>query len=86
MPSSTPQQAAARIPLLTSAVFRLDGWLRSRQSVFEYCDREDCILRIQKARVDRAVALSDGTRVEPGDLIVKVHLWNEHMPAASRVQ
>lgn len=53
--------------------------------MFEYSDREDCILRIQKAKADRAVALGDGTRLEPGDLIVKIHLWNEHMPAASRV-
>lgn len=79
-----PQQAAARIPLLTSAIFRLDGWLRRRQAVFEYSDREDCILRIQVATADHAVSLGDGTRIRPGDRLVNIHLWNEHIPPASR--
>lgn len=78
-----PQQTAGRIPVLASAVFRLDGWLRRRQAVFEYTDREDCIFRAQTLTADRAVALGDGTRIRPGDLLLNIHLWNEHIPPAS---
>ena len=69
--------------MLASAVFRLDDWLRRRQGVFEYTDREDCIFRAQAIKAERPVSLGDGTRIEPGDLLLNIHLWNEHMPRAS---
>jgi hypothetical protein len=62
-------------------VFALDERLRRRHAVFDYSDREDCILRIQFDRADGHFVLSDGTCLKPGDRLINIHLWNEHIPA-----
>lgn len=62
-------------------VFALDERLRRRQEVFDYSNREDCVLRIQFDRADGHFALSDGTRLKPGDRLINIHLRNEHLPA-----
>ena len=80
---SSHMPPASRIPVVTAAVMRLDSWLRHRLAIFEYSDREDCILRLQLMKADRPLALSDGTRIEAGDLIVNIHLWNEHLPPSA---
>lgn len=70
-------------PLLEYAVFGLDRWLRRRQGVYEYSSDPACILRIQRYAADETVALRDGTRIAPGDPILNLHLWNEHIPSMS---
>jgi len=65
---------------LENAVFGLDRWLRRRQGVFEYTDDPACIFRIQRTQAVERVALSDSVRVEPGDPVLNLHLWNEHIP------
>jgi hypothetical protein len=39
-----------------------------------------CLLRIARARSPRALTLTDGTRLDAGELVVGTHLWNEHLP------
>jgi hypothetical protein len=82
--SLLPQQSSHPVgyanPWLESAVFGLDRWLRRRQGVFEYTGNPSCIFRIQRAQADECLTLSDGTEIAPGDTILNLHLWNEHMP------
>lgn len=68
-------------PWLESAVFGLDRWLRRRQGVFEYTANPNCIFRAQRTQADERVTLSDETAIAPGDSILSVHLWNEHIPS-----
>src|SRR6516225_7861479 len=68
-------------PLWAEFIFTLDGWLRKREGVFEYCHEPDCIFRAQLGRLSSDVLLSDGTFGRPGDRVIDLHLWNEQIPA-----
>ncbi|MGH8217121.1 MAG: YkoP family protein [Steroidobacteraceae bacterium] len=61
-------------------VLKLDGWLRRRQGIYEFTTLRRCLLRAEIGRSDRALTLSDGTRLEAGDPVLILHLWNEHIP------
>jgi hypothetical protein len=67
-------------------VLRFDAHLRRRAGVFEYSDSPRCVFRIGRAISRCGYTLSDGVAVSPGDKVVELHLWNEHMPrmAAAR--
>ncbi len=67
--------------LLEHAVYGLDRWLRRRQGVYEYSSNPVCLFRVNRGEADQALTLSDGTRIRPGDPILNLHMWNEHMPA-----
>ena len=77
------QSADFPAPLLEHAVFGLDRWLRRHQGVYEYSSDPACIFRIQRIAADETVALGDGTCIAPGDPILNLHLWNEHIPSMS---
>jgi hypothetical protein len=62
-------------------VFAFDRWLQSRAGVFEYSDESDCVFRAQLSRLSANIHLADGTSGRPGDRIIDLHLWNEHIPA-----
>jgi hypothetical protein len=63
-----------------NAVFALDRLIRSRLGIYEYSAHERCIFRINRDRADDSLSLKDGTQIRRGDPILKLHLWNEHMP------
>jgi hypothetical protein len=65
---------------IEQAVFGIDRWLRYRQGVSEYTDNRQCLFRIQPAKEEREVVLSDGTHLTAGALVLNLHLWNEHVP------
>jgi hypothetical protein len=65
-------------------VFSLDRWLRRWHGVYEFTAHRDCLFRAERCLAEESVLLSDGVRVRRGDPVVKVHLWNEHMPAMGR--
>lgn len=65
---------------LEHAVLSLDRWLRRRQGIYEYTADARCLFRIERGQADEHLLLSDGTRVRVGDPILRLHLWNEHMP------
>ena len=62
-------------------VFGLDRWLQRRHGVYEFSAHRECIFRAQRGVAGESLLLSDGVSVRPGDPVLKVHLWNEHMPA-----
>ncbi len=57
----------------------LDAVLRRAYGVFEFCDDEDCLLRLQVTQVSHVLYL-DGQVVEAGAPVLTIHLWNEHVP------
>lgn len=66
------------------AVLALDRRLRARQGICEYSGHPQCLFRIQEARADQTLRLRDGTLVREGDPLLKLHLWNEHIPEMGR--
>jgi hypothetical protein len=66
------------------AVFALDRWLRRRQGSYEFSTRPGCLFRIEPCTADRRIVLSDGTCALPGDPVINLHLWNEHIPRMGR--
>lgn len=69
---------------LGHVVFGLDRRLRRRQGIYEYSADDRCLFRIQRARAETRLTLSDGTTIAQGDPILDLHFWNEHMPAMAR--
>ena len=61
-------------------VFGLDRWLQRWHGVYEFTARRECLFRLERGLAEEGLLLADGTRVRRGDPILKVHLWNEHMP------
>lgn len=70
--------------LLGQWIFGLDRWLCRRFGIYEYSARPDCLFRIERGRADERVWLCDGLRVEVGDPLLELHLWNEHVPPMGR--
>jgi hypothetical protein len=69
--------------VLYQLVFGLDTLLRRWYDITEYSTDPRCIFRIQMAEIDRTVRLADGTSARPGDPVIDLHLWNEHLPRLS---
>lgn len=67
-------------PRLAVAIFVLDKWLQRCQGVVEYSVHPQCVFRMQVGRAHRQLFLRDSTHVRPGQRIVHLHLWNEHIP------
>jgi hypothetical protein len=65
--------------ILQAAVFQLDRVLRRWQGIYEFCRADDCLLRVAIARAKSPLALPDGSEIRPGDEILEVHWWNEHV-------
>jgi ceramide glucosyltransferase len=64
---------------LRPAARALDAFLRRREKIFEYTDDPICILRASYSTSPRNVALADDSYIFSGDVLLEMHLWNEHM-------
>ncbi len=62
------------------AVRGLDAIVRRAYGVREFTKDENCVLRIALGRSTKEMVLFDGTRIEKGEVIGELHLWNEHLP------
>jgi hypothetical protein len=65
---------------LAGVLFAFDVWMRRRQGVFEYTRNPSCVFRLDISRSPRALVLRDGTRVDAGQRIARLHFWNEQIP------
>jgi hypothetical protein len=65
--------------LIQRAVFRLDRVLRKWQGIYEFCQAGDCLLRVAITSASKKIELPDGSVVRPGDQIIEIHWWNEHV-------
>lgn len=91
---SAPVAAAPHPPVLAPAP-RAVGWidrswallvgagdvvLRRWYGVRQFTDDPACVLRLALAPAPYDIGLSDGTRIEAGETVVILHLWNEQFP------
>jgi hypothetical protein len=67
-------------PWLAAAIFALDARLRRHQAVLEYTEHPSCIFRLQIDRSRRHLVLHDGTPLQPGQRIARLHFWSERVP------
>jgi hypothetical protein len=67
-------------PWLVEALAAFDERQRRRQAVFEYSHNTACIFRLDISRARRLLMLRDGTRVDAGARIARLHFWNEQIP------
>jgi hypothetical protein len=67
-------------PLVASLLAPIDGYLRRQQAIYEFSDNPACIFRLQELRLQQPVALSEGRVLRPGERVLDLHLWNEHIP------
>lgn len=65
---------------LRGVVRACDALLRHWHRVVEFDSSPDCLLRISVVAAERPLDLTDGTPLEPGDPIIEIHLWNDHVP------
>lgn len=61
-----------------------DTILRSCYGIYEFTDDPACVFRVGLSRTRSALSLSDGTRIEAGDVVGVLHFWNEHLPRYTR--
>jgi hypothetical protein len=71
-------------PWLEALVTALDHRLRLRHGVFEYTRNPDCLFRIQIVDSTDDLLLSDGVRIQAGDRLINLHVWNEQFPRFPR--
>lgn len=67
-------------PWLAETLFAFDAPLRRHHGVIEYSAHKACIFRLEITASHRHLTLTDGTRLRPGERIVRLHFWNEHIP------
>ena len=65
--------------VIQAVIFQLDRVLRRWQGIYEFSQADDCLLRVAKRRANQRISLPDGTAVRPGDEILEIHWWNEHV-------
>jgi hypothetical protein len=69
--------------LWAGSVSLFDSIIRTYYGVYEFTDDPACVLRVGQSQSRASLSLSDGTRVEYGELIGTLHWWNEHLPRYS---
>ncbi len=67
-------------PWLAETLFAFDTRLQRHHGVVEYSADPVCIFRLEIAPTHRDLKLADGTNLHPGERIVRLHFWNEHIP------
>jgi hypothetical protein len=65
---------------MRALIRRFDALVRQAIGVFEFCDDEDCLLRLQITRAPHLLSFP-GQEVGAGESVLALHLWNEHLPA-----
>lgn len=63
------------------AIRSFDAFLRRAYRIEEFTQDPECIVRLGPGRCHKAIRLADGTVLQPGDPLLEMHLWNEHLPA-----
>jgi hypothetical protein len=58
-----------------------DAIHRWRFGVYEFVQSPECIVRLSEERAGHVKQLRDGTAVRPGDPLLRLHYWNEHIPS-----
>jgi hypothetical protein len=62
-----------------SLIRGIDWLVRRFKGIIEFDRSEDGLICIALVRVEQQARLADGTHLQPGDAVVELHLWNEHL-------
>ena len=65
---------------MRTLIQRLDRLIRRINGIFEFCDDDTCVFRLQWKRAPHEIRLSDGTTVRRNEPVLYLHLWSEHIP------
>ena len=65
---------------MRTLIQRLDRLIRRINGIFEFCDDDTCVFRLQWKRTPHEIRLSDGTTVRRNEPVLYLHLWSEHIP------
>jgi len=66
---------------LRSAIRSLDAFLQRIEGIREYSTDARCIFRIAPGHAATGLSCPQaGLNLRPGDRILDLHLWNEHVP------
>lgn len=57
----------------------IDCLLTRIYDIRSYSDDPQCLLRVSRSPAASTAVLLDGTVIRPGDLVLEVHFWNEHL-------
>ena len=57
-----------------------DAVIRTCYGVYEFTDDPSCVLRAGLSPARATISLSDGTRIEMGQMVGTLLFWNEHLP------
>ena len=71
-------------PWLAEIIFAFDERLRRRQAIVEYSGHPECIFRLEIDDAREQFTLRDGSRLQPGQRIARLHFWNAHIPPMPR--
>jgi hypothetical protein len=77
---AAPHVANVRDRLWALLMRAADVVLRRWYGVREFTDDPACLLRLALAPAPHAATLSDGTRIEAGEIVGILHIWNEQVP------
>lgn len=66
--------------LWLSVIREVDGFLRRRQHIIEFCHDPRCLLRIALHSVEPGDPVNGSWRLQPGERVGELHFWNEHIP------
>jgi hypothetical protein len=58
---------------------RFDAFLAQQYGLFNFTDEPDCLLRLQAAGAPHRLNFP-GQVVQPGEPVLLIHLWSEHIP------
>jgi hypothetical protein len=82
--SAPSESASGSRSLIDMAILVLEYLLRRSLNIYEFTTDSECILRLAFDTAEDEITLVDGTAVHPGDPIVGLHFWNEHLPVIPR--
>jgi hypothetical protein len=79
---TAPRSVSAEWPdeLWAVSVGWFDAVIRACYGVYEFTDDPSCVLRVGLNPAPATISLSDGTRIEMGEMVGTLHFWNEHLP------
>ena len=77
-PASWPDEVWAE------SVSWCDTILRSCYGIYEFTEDPACVFRVGLSKMRSPLSLSDGTRIDAGDVVGALHFWNEHLPRYTR--
>jgi hypothetical protein len=80
LPSAKARRAMRSHPWLEVLLEAIDSRLRRQLGVNEYAQSPHCVFRMQIVCNADDVVLKDGTCLRPGDRIIDLHFWNQHVP------